>query len=104
MSPPPVRPRHYTPTRPPAPAASPVPPLPPLAKSDRFRPFSRRQRLCIVGLTLVTVVALWYLLLVRPGGHPRVIPLDPCRPGQFTHCVGGGQAIKLLPAAPAASR
>ena len=89
------------PARPPSFAAAPPPPpsLPPLPPDQRFRPFSGRQRLRIVLLTLLTVVVLWWLLLVRPGGHPRVLPPEPCRPGQFKGCIGGGLAVKLLPPA-----
>jgi len=107
MTPPPVRPRHYTPTRPPSPPAPPAaktPALPPLPPAERFRAFTGRQRLRIVLLTLLTVVLLWWLLLVRPGGHPRVLPPEACRPGQFKGCIGGGLAVRLLPPATAASR
>ena len=83
------------------PAALPPPPV------DRFRPTNRRQRLKIIALTVAVVVALWMLLLLRPGAHPRPIPgvtPMPCKPGQTQGCIGGQANVVLLPAEPAASR
>mgnify|MGYP003348899905 CR=1 FL=1 len=83
------------------------PPLTPLPPVDRFRPTSRRQRLKIIALTVAVVVALWMLLLLRPGAHPRPIPgvtPAPCQPGQTQGCIGGQANVVLLPAASAASR
>ncbi|WP_395702216.1 hypothetical protein [Aquabacterium sp.] len=77
---------------------------------SEFRPVTRRQRLAIVAVALVTVVTLWLLLLFRPGGHPRVFPPAPpassslpCPPGQASGCVGGQADVLLLPAAPASA-
>ena len=66
--------------------------------TDRYRPTSRRQRLVIVAVAVATVVALWMLLLYRPGGHyePRR-----CAAGQTTDCVGGQASVTLIPASPA---
>ena len=72
-----------------------------------YRPINRRQRLKIVALTVAVVVALWMLLLWRPGAHPRPIPgvtPMPCKPGQTQGCIGGQADVMLLPAASAASR
>jgi len=83
------------------------PPAQPLPPVDKFRPINRRQRLKIIALTVAVVVALWSLLLLRPGSHPRVIPgvtPVPCQPGQTQGCVGGQANVMLLPAASAASR
>lgn len=83
------------------------PPVPPVPQVDKFRPTNRRQRLKIIALTVAVVVALWSLLLLRPGAHPRAIPgvtPEPCKPGQTQHCVGGQANVILLPAASAASR
>ncbi|MBI5260072.1 MAG: hypothetical protein HY855_26465 [Burkholderiales bacterium] len=88
------------------PTPEPSAPLPPV---DPYRPASRRQRLRVVGLTLLTVIVLWLLLLYRPGGNPyRYVTAAsapvPCRPGQQTGCVGGQANVLLLPAASAPSR
>lgn len=82
------------------------PALPP-PPVDKFRPTNRRQRLKIIALTVAVVVALWMLLLLRPGAHPRPIPgvtPEPCRAGQTQGCIGGQANVVLLPAASAASR
>ncbi|HJV71194.1 hypothetical protein [Ideonella sp.] len=74
--------------------------------ANDYRPTSRRQRLVIVAITVATVVALWMLLLLRPGFHARPIPgtpLAPCPPGQTSGCVGGKADVLLIPAAPASS-
>lgn len=73
--------------------------------SDRYRPTSRRQRLIIIAVTVATVVALWMLLLLRPGWHMRRFPdsAKRCEPGQTTGCVGGKADVILIPAEPAAS-
>lgn len=67
----------------------------------RYRPTSTRQRLRILGLTLATVLALWLLLIYRPGGHYSWYLPKPCKPGQTKDCVGGQADVMLLPAAPA---
>ncbi|MFZ2988412.1 hypothetical protein [Ideonella sp.] len=84
--------------------------FPPSANDDRYQPTSRRQRVQVLLVSVVTVVLLWILLLLRPGGHPRVIekakPVDAlpaCSASQTTDCVGGQANVLLLPAAPAAS-
>jgi len=72
---------------------------------DQYRPTTRRQRLKIIAVTVATVVALWMLLLFRPGAHVRTFPDTPrpaCQPGQTTDCVGGQANVTLI-AAPAAS-
>lgn len=71
--------------------------------SDRYRPTSRRQRLIIIAVTVATVVALWMLLLFRPGWHVRKFPdsVKRCEPGQTTGCVGGKADVMLIPAQPA---
>lgn len=71
--------------------------------SDRYRPTSRRQRLIIIAVTVATVVALWMLLLFRPGWHQRKFPDNgkPCEKGQTTGCVGGRADVMLIPASPA---
>lgn len=69
-----------------------------------YRPTSRRQRLVIVAITVATVVALWMLLLLRPGFKTRPIPgstLAPCPPGQTSGCVGGKADVRLIAAPPA---
>jgi hypothetical protein len=76
-------------------------PLPPdpdavVPNVDPYRPTSRRQRLAILGVTIVTVLLLWYLLLERPGWKPR--DLAACRPGETQGCVGGQADVLLLPA------
>jgi hypothetical protein len=79
----------------------------PVPQVDKFRPTNRRQRLKIIALTVAVVVALWSLLLLRPGAHPRAIPgvtPEPCKPGQTQGCIGGQANVTLLPAASAASR
>lgn len=88
------------------PMADSPPPLPTLPV-DRYRPTNRRQRLKIIALTVAVVVALWMLLLLRPGAHPRPIAgvtPAPCKPGQTQGCIGGQANVVLLPAASAASR
>jgi hypothetical protein len=77
---------------------------------DQYQPTSRRQRLKILAVTVATVVALWMLLLFRPGGHPRTFPPETavaCSPGQATRCVGGRADVSLisaaLPAVPASA-
>ena len=79
-------------------------PLPPdpdavVPDVDPYRPTSRRQRLAILALTVVTVLLLWYLLLERPGWTPR--DLAACRPGETQGCVGGQSDVLLIPAASA---
>lgn len=71
--------------------------------SDRYRPTSRRQRLVIIAVTVATVVALWMLLLLRPGWHQRKFPdhAKLCEKGQTTGCVGGRADVMLIPASPA---
>jgi len=72
---------------------------------DDYRPTSRRQRLVIIAITVATVVALWMILLLRPGFQARPIPgtlLAPCPPGQTSGCVGGKADVLLIPT-PAAS-
>ncbi|HEX5687162.1 MAG TPA: hypothetical protein VFY73_24365 [Ideonella sp.] len=73
--------------------------------SDRYRPTSRRQRLIIVAVTAATVVALWMLLIYRPGWHVRKFPdnAQPCAKGQTTGCVGGKADVMLIPATPASA-
>lgn len=80
--------------------------------SDSYRPTTRRQRLRIAAVTVATVVALWMLLLLRPGAHVRQFPESaaaaasaprPCAPGQTQGCVGGQANVMLLPARPPAS-
>jgi hypothetical protein len=72
--------------------------------TDRYRPTSRRQRLIIVAVTVATVVALWMLLIYRPGWHVRKFPEAPnCAKGQTTGCVGGKADVMLIPATPAES-
>ena len=73
--------------------------------SDRYRPTSRRQRLIIIAVTVATVVALWMLLLFRPGWHERKFPdnAKPCEKGQTSGCVGGKADVLLIPAEPAAA-
>lgn len=71
--------------------------------SNDYRPTSRRQRLVIIAITVATVVALWMLLLLRPGFQTRPIPgtpLAPCPPGQTSGCVGGKADVLLIPTAP----
>jgi hypothetical protein len=72
---------------------------------NAYRPTTRRQRLVIVAVTVATVVALWMLLLLRPGAHVRVFPPSaaerPCPPGQLKGCVGGQLDTVLLPPDPA---
>ncbi len=73
--------------------------------TDPYRPTTRRQRLVIVALTVATVVALWLVLLMRPGFHVEPLPgtsRAPCSGAQTTGCVGGKAEVVLLPA-PAAS-
>lgn len=70
-----------------------------------YRPTTRRQRLVILTITTAVVVALWMLLIERPGWKVQPIPgspLAPCRAGQTTDCVGGQANVLLIPA-PAAS-
>lgn len=78
------------------------------AKADAgpnpYRPTTRRQRLVILAITTAVVVALWMLLIERPGWKVQPIPgspLAPCRAGQTTDCVGGQANVLLIPAAPA---
>ena len=73
------------------------PPIEPGGREpDPYRPTSRRQRLAILLVTLLTVLLLWYLLLERPGWQPR--DLSGCSPGQLRGCVGGLADVVLLPA------
>lgn len=69
---------------------------------DRYRPTTSRQRLRILAVTVVTVLALWLLLIYRPGGHYDWYTPKPCKPGQTKDCIGGQANVMLLPA-PAAS-
>ncbi|MBN8486814.1 MAG: hypothetical protein J0M20_03630 [Burkholderiales bacterium] len=88
-------------------AMPPATPDQPAPAVDKFQPTNRRQRLKIIALTVAVVVALWSLLLLRPGAHPRSIPgvtPEPCKPGQTQACIGGQANVTLLPAASAASR
>ena len=78
------------------------------AKADTgpnpYRPTTRRQRLVILAITTAVVVALWMLLIERPGWKVQPIPgspLAPCRAGQTTDCVGGQANVLLIPATPA---
>ena len=73
---------------------------------DTYRSISGRQRLKIVAITLATVVALWALLLLRPGAHVRRFPDTPrptCAQGQTTDCVGGQANVSLVAAEPASA-
>lgn len=75
---------------------------------DQYRPTSPRQRLAIIGVTLVTVTVLWLLLLLRPGAHVREFPPSKdatCAQGQTSGCPGRRADVMLLPpgAASAAS-
>lgn len=78
---------------------------------EPYRPLKSRQYLLIGVLTLVTVVAVGWLMTERPGatrlpGPASAPDIARCAPGQTRDCVGG--AILVLPAAappvPAASR
>jgi hypothetical protein len=67
--------------------------------TERFRPTSRRQRLIIIAVTLATVLALWWLLLVHPGGDyslPDLPPPTACSPGQTKGCVGEVIGVKII--------
>jgi hypothetical protein len=71
--------------------------------SDRYRPTTTRQRLRILGVTLATVLALWLLLIYRPGGHYDWYTPKPCKPGQAQGCIGGQANVMLVPATPASA-
>ena len=90
-----------SPKKPAAPAVE----LPPLSEADQYRPVNGRQRLKIIGVTLLTVTVLWSLLLFKPGAHLRIFPdpaaQRPCPPGKTKGCVGGEAQVMLLPASPA---
>lgn len=71
--------------------------LPPLPRDEQFEPTTARQRQGILALTVVTVTALWWLLLWHPGGDYRLY--DPiCPTGQERGCVGGLADVTLIPA------
>jgi hypothetical protein len=74
--------------------------------TDPYRPTTRHQRLVIVALTVATVVALWLVLLMRPGFHVEPLPGTPraaCSGSQTAGCVGGKAEVVLLPAPAAAA-
>jgi len=70
--------------------------------NDRYRPFTRRQRLKIIAATVATVVVLWLALIYRPGGNYDWYTPKPCKAGQTKDCIGGQANVMLVPA-PAAS-
>jgi hypothetical protein len=88
---------HPPPPRKPDTTQLPPPPV------GRWQPTTPRQRRRIVLVAVLTVLALWSLLLFRPGAKVREFPPDPplpaCAPGQTTGCVGGQANVRLLPAA-----
>jgi hypothetical protein len=66
---------------------------------DQYRPTSRRQRLAIIAVTVLTVTVLWMLLLLRPGAHVRQFPPSKdatCAKGQTSGCPGQQADVMLL--------
>lgn len=91
---------------PPPPVATPKAVLPTAPLAGRYRPFTPRQRLRLLGGTVIFVLVLWLLLIYQPGRKPpRHYPPPPdvatCKPGQTTNCVGAPAQVLLLPTASA---
>ncbi len=86
-------------------------------KSVRYRPVSKRRRLLIFLLALVTAATLLLYILGRRDAihsHPLLLPLpadvSACKDGKTTGCVGGMATVIMAPvpvpapvSAPAAS-
>lgn len=111
------RPSHPPQPTPPSPPAQPaIDPsrLPPL---ERFRPFTRRQKLIILAVALSTTATIMVSMLTphiaylraklamaaaeQAAGPPEA---PPCAPGQTEGCVGGTMGVIMVAPAPAASR
>ncbi|NRF65600.1 hypothetical protein HLB44_01250 [Aquincola sp. S2] len=92
--------------RPPTGSSRPTVPLPEPPLAGRYRPFSPRQRLRLIGGTIAFVILLWLLLIFQPGRKgPRALPPRPdvanCPPGQASGCAGALAQVRLVPAASA---
>ena len=73
--------------------------------SVRYRPLSRRRRLLIGVLAIVTAITIVLTLLYPPGGVKRTRPLPaPCTAQQQTQCIGGRADVIVIPQAASAPR
>jgi hypothetical protein len=76
-------------------------------RSERFQPFSRRQRLLIIALAVGTTLLIGIAMLAPHVDYLRArLALDradrpPCAAGQTTGCVGGTMGVIVVPALPA---